>query len=88
MERGRGVRGLRRISLCDCCQGYGIAKGTVDMCGYFAEAFEGCDCYSDAGWVVAGVRIVVGHGSWLFVLVWWWGANYLVVSIDSGLGGC
>lgn len=53
------------------------------MCRHFAEAFEGRNCYSDVGWVVAGVWIVVSHESCLFVGValvvwwrcWWWWAN-------------
>lgn len=81
---GGGARGLGGIGLCDCCQGYGIAKGAVDVCRHFAETFEGRNCYSDVGLVVAGVWIVISYGSCLFVGVvlvvwwrcwWWWWAN-------------
>lgn len=42
------------------------------MCGRFAEAFEGRDCYSDAGWIVAGVWIIVGNeGCWFVTVVVW-----------------
>lgn len=37
-ERGGEVRGLGRIRLLHCRQGYGVAKGTVYVCGCFTEA--------------------------------------------------
>lgn len=35
--KGRDARGLRRVSLCDVGKRYGMAEGTVDLCGDVAE---------------------------------------------------